>query len=108
MKKYEKELILLALQVFMFYIFPLFAGPTDVMGMVFILIVSTFAIGYFAGMLSRLEWKWVWPAVVSLLFLPTIPIYYNFTALVHATWYLVISAAGMLLGWLIRKLFKMK
>lgn len=108
MKKYKKELILLVLQAYMFYLFPLFAGPTDVMGMVFLIIVSTFALGYFFGMLSRWKWKWVWPTVVSLLFLPTVPIYYNFTAMIHAMWYLVISAVGMLLGVLTRKLFKMK
>lgn len=108
MKKFKKELILLALQVYMFYLFPLFAGPTDVMGMVFLIIVCTFVLGYFFGRLSQWEWRWAWPAAVSLLFLPTVPIYYNFTALVHVLWYLVISAAGMALGWLTRKLFKMK
>ena len=108
MKKYKKELILLALQAYMFYLFPLFAGPTDVMGMVFLIIVCTFAIGYFVALLSNLKWKWIWPPVVSLLFLPTIPIYYNATAWIHAVWYLVISAVGMVLGWIIRKLFRMK
>lgn len=32
MKKYLKEILILLIQLFMFYVFPLFAGPTDVMG----------------------------------------------------------------------------
>ena len=35
MKKYLKEILILLIQLFMFYVFPLFAGPTDIMGMVF-------------------------------------------------------------------------
>ena len=34
MKKYLKEILILLIQLFMFYVFPLFAGPTDVMGMI--------------------------------------------------------------------------
>ena len=40
MKKYLKEIIIFLLQLFMFYIFPLFAGPTDVMGMVLLIIME--------------------------------------------------------------------
>ena len=37
MKKYLKEILILLIQLFMFYVFPLFAGPTDVMGMIVLL-----------------------------------------------------------------------
>ena len=33
MKKCIKEMVVLLIQLFMFYVFPLFAGPTDAMGM---------------------------------------------------------------------------
>ena len=108
MKRYRKECILLGLQICLFYIFPLTAGPTDAMGMVFLIIVGTFAIACFLGMLSGLKWKWAWPVLAALLFLPTVPVYYNISAAVHALWYLVISGIGLLFGWFIRKLFKMK
>ena len=39
MKKYLKEILILLIQLFMFYVFPLFAGPTDVMGMIVLLIL---------------------------------------------------------------------
>ena len=32
MKKYLKEILILLIQLFMFYVFPLFAGPTDCYG----------------------------------------------------------------------------
>ena len=108
MKRYRIECILLGLQICLFYIFPLSAGPTDAMGMVFLIIVGTFLIACFLGMLSRLKWKWAWPVLAALLFLPTVPIYYNATAAVHAIWYLVISGVGLIFGWIMRKLFKMK
>ena len=108
MKKFRKELLILALQIFLYYIFPLFAGPTDAMGMVFVIIVGTFALGYFFALASRWKWMWCWPAVVSVLFAPTVLIYYNSSAWVHVLWYLVLSAAGMLFGLLIRKLFQLK
>ena len=108
MKKFRKEILILLLQVFFFYIFPIFAGPTDAMGMVFVLILATFVLGYFFSLVSRWEWKWCWPGVVALLFAPSIFLYYNFTAYIHIVWYLVISTAGMLFGLLIRKLFRMQ
>ena len=40
MKKYLKEILILLIQLFMFYVFPLFAGPTDVMGMIVLLILA--------------------------------------------------------------------
>lgn len=98
MKRYIKELVILICQLFMFYIFPLFAGPTDAMGMVVLIILATFVLSLVLGVLSRSTLKWGYPAACALLFLPTVPIYYNFTATVHATWYLVISAAGLAVG----------
>ena len=108
MKRFRKEIFVLLLQMFLFYVFPLFAGPTDTMGMVFVLITGTFVLGYFFALVSRWKWMWCWPVIVSLLFAPTIFLYYNATATVYILWYLVLSAAGMLLGVLIRKLFQLK
>ena len=41
MKKYLKEIIILVIQLIMFYLFPLTAGPTDMMGLVLILLFTT-------------------------------------------------------------------
>lgn len=106
MKRYLKEIILLLIQLFMYYIFPLFAGPTDVMGMIVLIIFVTFLLGILMGLISENEVKVLWPVAVSIIFIPSVFIYYNETALVHALWYLVVSSAGLLLGIIIRKLFK--
>ena len=77
MKKYIKEVIILIIQLFMFYIYPLFMGPTDAMGMVFIMWVSTLILGFLIGIISTKKIKYLYPIVISILFIPSIFIYYN-------------------------------
>ena len=95
MKKYTKEIIILILQLLLFYVFPLTAGPTDAMGMVFLIICGTFLLSILIGILSKSDVKYLYPGVVAVTFVPSVFIYYNETALVHAIWYLVISAIGL-------------
>lgn len=108
MKKYLKEIIILILQLFMFYIFPLFAGPTDAMGMVLLILISTFGLGLIIGAISNKKIKFLYPLIVSILFIPSVWIYYNSSALIHAIWYLVVSLVGLLIGtfikWIIKKI----
>ncbi len=98
MKRYIKELAILTVQLFLFYLLPLFAGPTDAMGMVVLIILGTLTLSLVLGAVSRSPFKWGYPALCAVLFLPSIPLYYNFSALIHAVWYLVIAAGGLLLG----------
>ena len=102
MKKYIKEIIIMLLQLFMFNIFPLFAGPTDAMGMVFLIIVATFLLSVVIGSISGNGIKYLYPLVVSVLFIPSVFIYYNGSAMVHSLWYLVIASIGLLVGTVIR------
>lgn len=104
MKKYLKEIIILLIELFMFYIFPLFAGPTDAMGMVFIIILTTFIISIIIGSISNNKIKYFYPIIISILFVPTVFIYYNESALIHSVWYLIISSFGLIIGILINKL----
>ena len=100
--EYFKEMIILMLQMLMFYIFPLFAGPTDAMGMVFLIILATFVLSILLGSLSDKAIKLLYPPVIAVLFIPSVFIYYNSTALIHSGWYLVISFVGLGIGMLIR------
>lgn len=102
MKRYLKELIILLIQLFMFYIFPLFAGPTDAMGMVFLIIMATLLLSLMIGMLSAHKAKYLYPIVIAVLFIPSVFIYYNGSAMVHSLWYLVIASIGLLVGTVIR------
>lgn len=106
MKKYLKEIIILLIQLFIFYIFPLFAGPTDAIGMVFIILVTTLILSIILGVISNKKIRYLFPIIVSIIFIPSIPIYYNESALVHSIWYLIDSSIGLFLGYIMSKLIK--
>lgn len=98
MKRFIKEIIILLIQLFMFYIFPLFAGPTDAMGMVLLIILATFVLSIIIGSISKEKIKYLYPIITSILFIPSIFIYYNESALIHSIWYLVVSFIGLIFG----------
>lgn len=52
--------------------------------------------------------KYVYPLLVSVLFIPSVFIYYNDSALIHSIWYLVISSVGLLIGALMQYFFSRK
>ena len=66
MRKIWKEITILLIQLFMFYIFPLFAGPTDIMGMVFLILVSTFILAIIFASISKEKWKYIYPIIISI------------------------------------------
>ena len=102
MKKYFKEIIIILLQLFMFYIFPLFSGPTDAIGMVILIIFATFMLSIFLIIISNLKIKYLYPLIVAIMFIPSIFIYYNGSALIHSVWYFVVAGIGVLCGILIK------
>lgn len=103
MKQYTKEIIILILQLLMFYVFPLTAGPTDAMGMVFLIIASVWTLSVIIGAISNSKLKFLYSIVIAILFIPSVFIYYNESALVHAIWYLVIGSIGLLVGEVIHR-----
>lgn len=102
MKRLLKEFIILLIQLFMFYIFPIFSGPTDAMGMVFLIILATFILSILIGSISKEKVKYFYPVITSISFIPSVLIYYNQTALIHSLWYLVISSIGIIIGVIIQ------
>ena len=104
MKRYGKEWIILLLQLGLFYIFPLFAGPTDAMGMVLIILLTTLLLSAILGVISGSKWKYLYPVVTAVLFIPSVFIYYNASALLHSLWYLVVAGIGLLQGTMTRRL----
>ena len=94
--------LILLLQLFMFYIFPMFAGPTDAIGMVILILLSTLLLSIIFASISNKKIKYLYPIVIAILFIPSVFIYYNESALVHSLWYLVVSTFGMIIGTLIR------
>ena len=106
MKRYIKEIIILIIQLFMFYIFPLFAGPTDAMGMVVLILLATTVLSLILGIISEEKIKYFYPLITAVIFIPSVFIHYNGSALVHSLWYLVVSSAGMAAGTVINLLIK--
>lgn len=104
MKKHIKEIIVLIIQTFMFYIFPLFAGPTDVMGMVLIILLSTLILSIIIANISKQKIKYLYPIIISILFTPSVFIYYNTSALIHILWHMEISFIGIVVGTIIHKI----
>lgn len=102
--KYLKEIIILILQSAAFYLIPLFSDPYNPMGMVLLILLATFVLSSLLGGLSKEKVKYFYPLVVSVIFIPSVFIYYNESALVHSLWYLVVSTVGVALGALIRKI----
>ena len=98
MKRYSKELLILFLQLLLFYVYPSFAAPAGPMGMVLIILIVTFLLSFFAGLICRSRLKYLYPAAAALLFIPSVFIYYNESALVHSLWYLAFSSVGLLIG----------
>lgn len=106
MKKYIKEIVVLILQILVFYVSPLFASTTDAIGMVFLIVIITFVLSIILGIVSNEKVKIFYPIIVAILFVPSIFIYYNDSALIHSIWYLIISSIGLMLGTAIQKTFK--
>ena len=106
MKKYLTEIIILIIQLFFFYIMPLTAGPTDTMGLVVLIILATFILSIILGSVSNNKIKFCYPLVVAIIFIPTVFIYYNESALIHSSWYLVDSIFGMLIGTIINMIIR--
>ena len=106
MGKYLKEIFVLLCQGILFYGLPMMAEPTDMMGLVLLLILGTFILSLVLTIISEKKVKYLYPIVVVILFCPSILIYYNSSACVHILWYLIISLIGMIIGIGCRKLIK--
>ena len=106
MKKYLKEIIILFIQLFMFYLYPIYALRVDPMAMVLIILFVTVLLSLILGIISNKRIKYLYPGVISLLFLPSVFIFYNESALVHSLWYLVVSLFGLFFGVMINKIFR--
>lgn len=104
MKRFLKEIIILSIQLFMFYVFPLLAGPTDTMWMVVLIILATLLLSAIMGSISKEKIKYLYPLVVAIILIPSIFIYYNKSALVHSIWYLIVSVIGLTFVTIIYKL----
>ena len=106
MKKYILELLICILQMALFYVYPLYMKEVGAIGVVIVMLASTLVIGLIMGAFSNKKLKFLFPAIVAIMFLPTVYIYYNESALVHSVWYLISSAIGLVLGIIFRRVIR--
>ena len=103
MKKYFLEIIILILQLLMFYIYPLIIGMDNPFVMVLTIILVTFILSIIIGRLSNKKIKHLYPLIIAILFIPSVYIYYNESALVHSVWYFIVSISGVGIGTIMTK-----
>jgi len=104
MKQYLKEIIILLLQVFIFYLLPISMGNIGAIGMVLLILILTFVLSIIIASISKSKIKYLYSIIVAIMFIPSMFIYYNESALIHSIWYLVVSSIGLLFGTIIYKL----
>ena len=98
MKKYLKEIIILIIQIGIFYVFPLFIYLYEPIGMVMLIILTKLILSLLLSIISKNKIKYLYPIIISILFIPSVFIYYNESALIHSIWYLIVSIIGFLIG----------
>lgn len=103
MKKHNVGAAAVLMQLVVFYLVPLFAGADDAIGMVSMMLIAIFALSAVLGAASKTWTKYLHPIIAALAFVPSVFIYYNDSALVHAIWYFAASASGVLLGAIVGK-----
>ena len=104
MKKYLKEIIIILLQILLFYLTPLLMNADTVIGIILLLLLGTFTLTLVLNIISNLKIKYFYPLIVSVIFIPSIFIYYNESAFIHTLWYFIDSLFGMIIGTCIFKL----
>lgn len=108
MKKYITEIWIFLIQLLMFYVSPLFAGPADGMGLVVLILLATMILSVVIGGISKNKIKYFYPAATAVAFLPSVFLYYNESAFMYAVWYFVVSTVGMLVGIILSKILHWK
>ena len=103
-KKYIKEIIILSIQLLYFYFFPLLITYYDAMGIVLVMLFITVVLSLILGAISKNKIKFLYPIAIAILFLPTVPIYYNESALIYSLWYLIFSTPSLLFSSAIRQI----
>lgn len=103
MGKYKKEITAAAIQLAIFWLLPLAMLKVSPMSMVLIMLICTLVISGYAAGVSQRGIKYLFPVFAAAMFLPTVPVYYNSSALIHALWYFVSSGIGLGTGMLFNK-----
>ena len=94
----QKKWFFLLLILLDFYLLPCFMQDTGAAMLLLLLVMPLLC--FFIALLygSKCSCHWYDPFLVMILFLPSLPLYYNGTAWIYAVAYGGLAALGMLLG----------
>ncbi|MBQ8371250.1 MAG: hypothetical protein IJY35_14855 [Clostridia bacterium] len=107
MQKYLRILPFLAVTAADFWLIPLFMNETNVMLLVLcVMPFVCFVTSYVCGLVCSFQPMYLFG--VEMLFLPTVWVYYNESAMVYMLVYAVIAALGCAVGALMKKAFARK
>ncbi|WP_425539216.1 hypothetical protein [Microaceticoccus formicicus] len=104
MREFKKIVPYLVVNFIAFYLLPNLISDTG-SGMFILLVIiplTCVLTGIVLGMKNT--FKWYYPVLVGLLFIPSIYIYYNESALVYAPAYGILALIGSLLGKMVFRL----
>jgi hypothetical protein len=101
LKKYRKEIIILIIQIILFYILPLIANNISKDAMVitiFLNMIFTFIMSLIIYSISKYKIKYLYPILVFILFIPSGCIYYPQwdAIIIYALFHLIVSLIVML------------
>lgn len=103
MKEIKKSIPYLIVIIIAFYLLPNLIKDTG-SGILMLLVVmplTCLLTGFVFG--RRNSFKWYFPVLVGILFIPSIFIYYNESALIYAPVYGVLSLVGVIIGWILNR-----
>jgi len=104
MKKHLKEIIVIFMQMCAFYIGPLANYSDSPIGFMLMLVIWTFVLSVIMGSVSEDNYKWIYPFIVAILFIPSVFFIYNSSALIYVIIHFIASYFGVFIG----MRFKMK
>lgn len=100
----KKEYLIYILLLLSYYLIPPFFVRDTGSGMFVLLIFVPIMILFLSTVYSKTKgFKWYFSIVVSLLWLPSIYIFYNDSALVYCFIYFIFSLIGQLIGKIVKK-----
>ena len=104
-----KLLIALMIQLLIFYVYPAYSAAINGLELVLTIIILTFLLSIIFGIIVDNDEmkKFLYPIIIAILFIPSVFIYYNESALIHSIWYLVISFVGITFGSMIRGIYNL-
>lgn len=99
--------LLLLAQLGLFYGLPAITGPGNEIGMVVLMLGGTWVLSLLLGAFSGRKIRFFYPILPALLFLPSIPLFYDSSALIHSLWYFIVALIGVDFGAGLRALGKL-